>query len=51
MDDRALRKKEYEDLLNYCKADNRATPIYWARLWKYWKQENSQDIVGDFMTV
>ena len=32
MDDRALRKKEYEDLLNYCKADNRATPTHWGKV-------------------
>ena len=32
MDDRALRKKEYEDLLNYCKADNRATPTHWVQV-------------------
>ena len=32
MDDRALRKKEYEDLLNYCKADNRATPTHWGQV-------------------
>ena len=32
MDDRALRKKEYEDLLNYCKADNRATPAHWGKV-------------------
>ena len=32
MDDRALRKKEYEDLLNYCKADNRATPTHWCKV-------------------
>ena len=32
MDDRALRKKEYEDLLNYCKADNRAFPINWYKV-------------------
>ena len=32
MDDRALRKKEYEDLLNYCKADNRATPTNWGKV-------------------
>ena len=32
MDDRALRKKEYEDLLNYCKEDNRAFPINWYKV-------------------
>ena len=32
MDDRALRKKEYEDLLNYCKAANRATPTHWGKV-------------------
>ena len=32
MDDRALRKKEYEDLLNYCKAVNRATPTHWGQV-------------------
>ena len=32
MDDRALRKKEYEDLLNYCKSDNRATPTHWGKV-------------------
>ena len=32
MNDRALRKKEYEDLLNYCKADNRAWPINWGKV-------------------
>ena len=32
MDDRALRKKEYEDLLNYCKADNRATHTHWGKV-------------------
>ena len=26
------RRKEYEDLLNYCKADNRAFPINWGLL-------------------
>ena len=26
------RKKEYEDLLNYCKADNRATPTHWGKV-------------------
>ena len=32
MDDRTLRKKEYEDLLNYCKSDNRATPTHWGQV-------------------
>ena len=44
-------RKEYEDLLNYCKADNRAFPINWYKVRKYWKQENFQDIAGDIMTV
>ena len=26
------RRKEYEDLLNYCKADNRATPTHWSQV-------------------
>ena len=26
------RRKEYEDLLNYCKADNRATPTHWGKV-------------------
>ena len=26
------RRKEYEDLLNYCKADNRATPTHWGQV-------------------
>ncbi len=26
--------QEYEDLLNYCKADNRVTPINWGKVMK-----------------